>query len=86
MDRMLTQLEPGDQTIWYNLGCSLALLGQREGAVEALQRSVELGYDDYELMRTDTDLKSLREDGAFQSLLKRIAPPVPKSARDSCDS
>ena len=83
VDRKLTQLEPGDSTIWYNLGCSLALLNQREAALQALDRAVELGFSDHEGMLGDADLKSLREDGAFQSLVKRISPPVSTSQQES---
>lgn len=83
VDQRLCQLEPGDPTIWYNLGCSLALLTRRDEALKALNQAIELGYDDHEWMCSDADLKSLRDDGSFQSLLKRIAPPVAGKAHDS---
>ena len=78
LDRKLAELEPDDMTIWYNLGCSLALLNQRDAALKALRRAVELGYSDYEWMSRDHDLQSLREDGEFNTLLKGISPADPK--------
>ena len=82
LDRKLAELEPGDMTIWYNLGCSLALLKQRDSALKALHHAVELGYSDFEWMSRDTDLQSLREEKSFIALLKRISPPAPKSKRE----
>ena len=78
VDRTLAELEPDDMTIWYNLGCSLALLKKREDALKALKHALELGFSDYEWMSRDPDLNSLREDGEFKRLLKRISSPAPK--------
>ena len=72
-DRKLVQLCPADSLVWYNLGCSLALLERRKEAVKALGNAVSLGYTDYEWMVRDNDLRSLREDRGFKSLLKRMA-------------
>ncbi|MEI6515980.1 MAG: hypothetical protein WCO77_08380 [bacterium] len=73
IDQKLTKLEPDDMTIWYNLGCSLALLNRRESALAALKRAVELGYSDLDWMKQDSDLNSLREDKTFKALMSRIA-------------
>ncbi len=73
IDQKLTKLEPDDMTIWYNLGCSLALLNRRESALAALKRAVELGYSDLDWMKQDSDLNSLREDQTFKALMSRIA-------------
>ena len=78
VDRTLAELEPDDMTIWYNLGCSLALLKKREDALKALKHALELGFSDYEWMSRDPDLNSMREDGEFKRLLKRISSPAPK--------
>lgn len=40
-------------------------------AIEALQRSIEYGFDEWDLMRTDPDLHALRDLPSFQQLLKR---------------
>ena len=72
-DRRLVQLCPADSLVWYNLGCSLALLEKRKEAVKALGNAVSLGYADYEWMVRDRDLRSLREDKGFKSLLKKMA-------------
>jgi len=72
IDRMLVKLLPEDASIWYNLGCSLALLNQRVEALETLKRAVELGYQDHEWMSRDADLRNVRDEKAFKALLKKI--------------
>ena len=80
-DRQLAALCPGDALVWYNLGCSLALLDRRSEALEALAQAVTLGYRDHEWMSTDNDLRSLREDKAFRSLLRKITSGEAKAKK-----
>ena len=74
LDRKLSRACPDEPLVWYNLGCSLALVHRAVEALEALGRAVELGYRDYEWMNEDSDLQSLWNDQRFQSLLKQLAP------------
>ena len=78
-DRQLAALCPNDALVWYNLGCSLALLGRRGEALEALAQAVTLGYQDHEWMSSDNDLRSLRDDHAFRSLLRKITSGAVKA-------
>ena len=72
LDERLGQLCPGDALVWYNLGCSLALLKRPNEAFEALQQAIALGYDNVEWMRRDEDLRSIRHDARFRTLLQQI--------------
>jgi Flp pilus assembly protein TadD len=72
VDRKLVRLCPPDPLVWYNLGCSLALLQRRAEALEALSRAVRLGYRDHKWMSEDDDLAALRDDRAFRELLNKI--------------
>jgi tetratricopeptide (TPR) repeat protein len=69
IDVQLSQLLPTDDLVWYNLGCSYALTNQADEAFEALTKAVELGYGDYDWMKTDPDLNNLHKDPRFESLL-----------------
>ncbi len=69
IDKRLSQERPNDETVWYNLGCSYALVGRVDDAFEALARAIELGYGDYDWMKTDPDLNGLHADPRFESLL-----------------
>jgi predicted esterase len=55
--------------VWYNLACVRALLGQRKGAMEALEKAVENGFRNTELLASDTDLDPLRKRDDFKTLL-----------------
>jgi Tetratricopeptide repeat len=68
-------------TSYYNIGCCLALEGNHEAdAIDALELAIRNGLRNREdLLRTDSDLASLRESKAFR---ERILPSVtPKTSR-----
>lgn len=68
VDQRLVRLMPDHPIVHYNLGCSLALLGRREAALEAIEEAVARGFDDLGVMLNDEDLVSLRDDRRFQQL------------------
>lgn len=70
VDLRLSREHPSEPLIWYNLGCSLALVGRKEEAFDALGRAIELGYADVNWMLKDDDLASLRSDPRFKALVK----------------
>ena len=72
VDERLSRLCAEDPVVWYNLACSLALSDRADDAFDALNRSVELGYNDYEGMKKDSDLASLHGDARFESILEWI--------------
>ncbi|MBC8206140.1 MAG: tetratricopeptide repeat protein [Kiritimatiellales bacterium] len=72
IDERLSHLCAEEPLVWYNLGCSLALMERIEDALEALSRAVELGYDDYEWMKKDSDLTTLHGEPRFESMLDWI--------------
>lgn len=81
IDRRLAELCPDDSMVWYNLACSLALLNMRAPAMKALKRAVELGYDDAEWMSRDSDLRSLKDERGFKTLLKKLTGEDVKKSR-----
>lgn len=52
----------------YNLACALARLGQSEEALASLRHAVDLGYDEAEHLRTDSDLASLHAEKPFAEI------------------
>lgn len=69
IDERLSHQLPNDDLVWYNLGCSYALTNRADDAFEALTKAVELGYADYDWMKSDPDLNGLHADPRFESLL-----------------
>ena len=72
VDERLSRLCAEDPVVWYNLACSLALSARTDDAFDALNRAVELGYNDYNGMKKDPDLTALHGDARFESILEWI--------------
>jgi hypothetical protein len=72
VDERLVAVRPADPTAHYNLACRYALLKQRDKAITALRKAVELGYRDFAFMQEDRDLDSIRKDPRFRKLLKEF--------------
>lgn len=72
MDFRHVELEPENPTAHYNLACSLALKSLRLEALDSLRTALEKGFDDFNWMLQDPDLKSLAEDDAFHALLNEF--------------
>jgi predicted esterase len=58
--------------VWYNRGCALARSGRRSQALDALERAVEVGFRDVDLMVGDADLASIRDDERFSALVAQL--------------
>ena len=71
IDKRLAKLKPNDETIHYNLACSYSLLGITDKALEALEKSFQLGYRDLNHLRKDKDLNNLKNDARFAKLLEK---------------
>lgn len=73
IDLELVRLCACDPVVWYNLGCSHALSGEKDAAFGALTKAIELGYADVECLRKDGDLANLRDDARFEELCVRLS-------------
>lgn len=61
----------------YDLACCYARLNNKKAALEALEQSVNNGYNNYDNMVNDDDLKSLRKDKKYQRLLSMVEERKP---------
>jgi ketosteroid isomerase-like protein len=57
---------------FYNLACALALSGQKEKALDNLEKAINAGFTDRRQYETDSDLDKLRQTERFKELLKRL--------------
>lgn len=55
----------------YNLACVYSRKGDRDKAVQWLERALAAGFENRALLQTDSDLNNLREDARFKQLLRR---------------
>lgn len=72
LDQKLVGLDPDNPTSHYNLACSYALKARRLEAVEALREALRRGYQDFDWMLKDSDLKSLHSYPPFRDLLREF--------------
>jgi predicted Zn-dependent protease len=62
------EASPGTPYLWYNLACARARSGSRSSALDALEEALALGFGNRELMVSDEDLESLRDEPRFRAL------------------
>ena len=72
VDEQLSQLEPANPLVFYNLACSHSLVGQVNLAATALEHALLLGYRDFKWLAKDPDLKTLRKDPVYQEIEAKI--------------
>jgi tetratricopeptide (TPR) repeat protein len=66
--RVVVEKRPGDPVAHFNAGCFAARAGHTDEAIEHLGRAVEINERIKELVATDEDLDSLRDDRRFAEL------------------
>jgi len=64
-------LTPDDKTLHYNIACSYAQVGKLDEAFKSLDLAIEKGFDHWEWMRMDGDLKPLHKDPRWKKALAR---------------
>jgi TolB-like protein/Flp pilus assembly protein TadD len=62
------QIDPDDAGVLYNVACLYALEGERERAIDCLERAVAQGFGNREWIARDPDLDPLRDDPRFRQL------------------
>lgn len=72
IDLRLSELQPDDALVLYNLACSHSLLNRADEAINALKRAVDNGYDDAEYMSSDKDLDNIRATEGYNLLVLHI--------------
>jgi hypothetical protein len=65
-------LAPDDDAILYNAACALAVVGDEEGALDALERAIGAGLAGGDWVSHDPDWNRLRDYPRFQTLAQRL--------------
>jgi tetratricopeptide (TPR) repeat protein len=72
VDERLARLEPQSSLVFYNLACSYSLTEQFDRAALALEKSLQLGYRDFNWLAKDPDLKKLRQQPIYRDIRDKI--------------
>lgn len=81
IDLKLTELRGSDPLMWYNLACSYSLMKQVDDSLQALCRSLKLGYDDLKYLQRDPDLLNLRLSPKYRQLMDTLLQRTSKTAQ-----
>ena len=65
-------LAPDDDAILYNAGCALAVVGEEERALDALQRAIGAGLAGGDWIPQDPDWERLRDHPRFETLVQQL--------------
>lgn len=68
----LAQSHPGSSELQYNFACLLAISGDPERSMKALQAAVKNGWTDHRHTARDEDLRGLRERDDFKALIEHM--------------
>lgn len=60
--------------IYYNLACVRSLQNKKKEAIEALEKAIAFGYNDYRHTKTDEDFINIRKEKKFLVLLEKLRP------------
>lgn len=64
------ELSPGDTVALYNAACFYSSLGEKKLAVETLKNAIIAGWVDYEWIKRDPDLDTIRNEPEYIELMK----------------
>jgi adenylate cyclase len=73
-DERAMSLAPDDDAILYNVASHLAFFGEKEKALDALERAIEAGLTGGDWIKHDPEWQRLRGHPRFEAILTRIAP------------
>jgi tetratricopeptide (TPR) repeat protein len=72
VDQRLSELEPRNPVVFYNLACSYSLNRALDNAVVALDKAISLGYRDFRWLAKDPDHRRLRKHPLFRTIEDKI--------------
>jgi TolB-like protein/Flp pilus assembly protein TadD len=68
MDKGIKQ-NPNDPIIIYNAACFYAMIDDKKTSIENLKKAIDNGFGNYEYIKHDPDLNSLRQEPGFMALM-----------------
>jgi hypothetical protein len=69
--KQILQIDPSNSVAWYNLACCHSRVGEKDKAVESLDKAVEHGYSGFRHLERDPDLDAIRDTPGYKRLIAR---------------
>ena len=67
------RVTPNNYVAQYNLACGYAMANRKEEAIGWLDKSIKNGNRYWNIIKTDTDLESIRGSAYYKNLMKAMA-------------
>ena len=71
-------IDPHNPATYYNTAALYSLQNESSQALDYLEKALVLGFKDYDLLRSDPDLKNIRKNPKFREILKKQGVSEPK--------
>ena len=68
--KQVIEILPGHAKTYYNIACLYALQHEIEKSIEWLKAAIQLGYDNWALIKTDTDLENIMQSAEYKAFIK----------------
>lgn len=66
----ILKVKPNDEQSLYNIACAYALARKPDDAAACLLKAVEAGFTDFELIQSDPDLQSVRNNETYRKIIQ----------------
>lgn len=66
------KLSPEKPHLYYNQACIRALSGKTAQAISTFEKALAMGFDNYDLIRTDPDLDPIRNNTTFRNIVSEL--------------
>ncbi len=66
----MKQIQPDNPAVYYNIACIYAKQNMSDKSIEYLKQSIDKGFHDWELIKRDPDLASIRNTAFINELIK----------------
>jgi hypothetical protein len=63
---------PGEYDLFYDMACMRAMTGDVAGSIDYLRKAFQAGYRTWDALQVDPDLRAVRADPAFASLMREF--------------
>jgi len=65
----IADFQPDNASVYYNIACIYSIQNKTRESMDSLKMAIEKGYDNWEHIRTDKDLKNIRNSIYYKNLM-----------------